>query len=78
MQVQHYPIYYLVKAQCERKSGEVQAALASLQTAMNFITRKSSGSKGQSLSAVKTFVPWSINFILLQAPSIRCRPCFHL
>ena len=45
-----------MKAQCERRSGEVEVALASLQTAMNFIVRKSSsGSKGGVKVQAATF-----------------------
>ena len=44
-QVQNYPIYHLVKAQCERQEGNIEEALTSLQTAMSFITRSSAKSE---------------------------------
>ena len=36
-EVQTYPLYHLVKAQVERKSGELEKALNSLQIAMTSI-----------------------------------------
>ena len=39
-QVQGYPLYHLVKGQTERQFGQLDDALASLQTAMNYFTTK--------------------------------------
>ena len=47
-QVQGYPLYHLVKAQTEKQAGAKEDALASLQTAMSFITSKKPGINTQA------------------------------
>ena len=48
-QVQGYPLYHLVKAQTEKQAGAKEDALASLQTAMSFITSKKPGTQAVRL-----------------------------
>lgn len=43
VQVQNYPQYQLIKAQSERRSGDLTAALKSLELAMNLISKPSGG-----------------------------------
>ena len=48
-QVQGYPLYHLVKAQTDKQAGAKEDALASLQTAMSFITSKKPGTQAVRL-----------------------------
>ena len=55
-QVQGYPLYHLVKAQTEKQTGAKEDALASLQTAMSFITSKKPGMNTQACTVEENTV----------------------